>query len=163
MLIQLLIWGGMRIWEWVLWVGGVQLNAKWLVDPKLPFVGPRIGEGVHAKVYEGKYKNQNVAFKIVHKGETPEQITQVSEWPTSQPTKNDLTSPFYIFPTSTCTYDSRFALFWETCGFPSIFPCILVFFFIVNFRIPSSESFPKATCSYLFNFSMLVSKLLFFK
>ena len=40
-----------------------------------PFVGPRIGEGVHAKVYEGKYKNQNVAIKIVHKGETPKQIT----------------------------------------------------------------------------------------
>ena len=30
------------------------LDAKWLVDPKLPFVGPRIGEGAHAKVYEGK-------------------------------------------------------------------------------------------------------------
>ena len=76
-----------------------------------PFVGPRIGEGVHARVYEGKYKNQNVAIKIVHKGETPKQITQVSEWPTSQPTKNDLTNPFYIFPTSACTHDSRSALF----------------------------------------------------
>ena len=30
------------------------LDAKWLVDPKLLFVGPRIGEGAHAKVYEGK-------------------------------------------------------------------------------------------------------------
>ena len=59
------------------------LDAKWLVHPKLLFVGPRIGEGAHAKVYEGKYKNQNVAIKIVHRRETPEQINQVLEWPTS--------------------------------------------------------------------------------
>lgn len=30
------------------------LDAKWLIDPKHLFVGPRIGEGAHAKVYEGK-------------------------------------------------------------------------------------------------------------
>lgn len=30
------------------------LGAKWLIDPKHLFVGPRIGEGAHAKVYEGK-------------------------------------------------------------------------------------------------------------
>lgn len=30
------------------------LEAKWLIDPKLLFVGPKIGEGAHAKVYEGK-------------------------------------------------------------------------------------------------------------
>lgn len=33
-----------------------RLEAKWLVDPKHLFVGPRIGEGAHAKVYEGKYE-----------------------------------------------------------------------------------------------------------
>lgn len=30
------------------------LDSRWLVDPKLLFVGPKIGEGAHAKVYEGK-------------------------------------------------------------------------------------------------------------
>jgi len=30
------------------------IDPKWLIDPKLLFVGPRIGEGAHAKVYEGK-------------------------------------------------------------------------------------------------------------
>ncbi|XP_014493069.1 serine/threonine-protein kinase HT1-like isoform X2 [Vigna radiata var. radiata] len=52
------------------------LDAKWLIDPKQLFVGPKIGEGAHAKVYEGKYKNQNVAVKIINKGETPEQISR---------------------------------------------------------------------------------------
>ncbi|EXB93906.1 Serine/threonine-protein kinase HT1 [Morus notabilis] len=49
-----------------------RLDAKWLIDPKQLFVGPRIGEGAHAKVY----KNQTVAIKIVHKGETPEEISK---------------------------------------------------------------------------------------
>ncbi|CAN6449311.1 unnamed protein product [Victoria cruziana] len=52
------------------------LDSRWLVDPKLLFVGPKIGEGAHAKVYEGKYRNQNVAIKIFHKGETPEEIAK---------------------------------------------------------------------------------------
>lgn len=34
--------------------GEFSLDSKWLVDPKLLFVGPKIGEGAHAKVYEGK-------------------------------------------------------------------------------------------------------------
>lgn len=53
-----------------------RLDSKWLIDPKHLFVGPKIGEGAHAKVYEGKYKNQNVAIKIIHKGETPEEVAQ---------------------------------------------------------------------------------------
>lgn len=32
----------------------LRLDPKWLIDPKLLFVGPRIGEGAHGKVYEGK-------------------------------------------------------------------------------------------------------------
>ncbi|KAI3907003.1 hypothetical protein MKW92_044344 [Papaver armeniacum] len=52
------------------------LDSKWLIDPKHLFVGPRIGEGAHAKVYEGKYKNQAVAIKIVHRGDTPEEIAK---------------------------------------------------------------------------------------
>ncbi|XP_057791709.1 serine/threonine-protein kinase STY13-like [Salvia miltiorrhiza] len=58
--------------------GGTEfsLDPKWVVDPKLLFVGPKIGEGAHAKVYEGKYKNKNVAIKIVHRGETPDEIAK---------------------------------------------------------------------------------------
>ncbi|KAJ8749936.1 hypothetical protein K2173_013851 [Erythroxylum novogranatense] len=56
--------------------GDFDLDAKWLIDPKLLFVGPKIGEGAHAKVYEGKYKNLNVAIKMVHRGETPEEIAK---------------------------------------------------------------------------------------
>ncbi|KAL4017728.1 hypothetical protein IC575_021292 [Cucumis melo] len=52
------------------------LDAKWLVDPKQILVGPRIGEGAHGKVHKGKYKDQNVAIKIIRKGETPEEITK---------------------------------------------------------------------------------------
>ncbi|KAL3629122.1 hypothetical protein CASFOL_026344 [Castilleja foliolosa] len=52
------------------------LDPKWLVDLKLLLVGPKIGEGAHAKVYEEKYKNQNVAIKITQKGETPEEIAK---------------------------------------------------------------------------------------
>ncbi|XP_076926461.1 serine/threonine-protein kinase STY13-like [Bidens hawaiensis] len=57
--------------------GEFSLEAKWLIDPKLLFVGPKIGEGAHAKVYEGKYKNQNVAIKIINKGETAEEIAKI--------------------------------------------------------------------------------------
>ncbi|KAF7134477.1 hypothetical protein RHSIM_Rhsim08G0177600 [Rhododendron simsii] len=53
-----------------------RLDAKWLIDPKYLFVGPRIGEGAHAKVYEGKYRNHSVAVKIVHRGDTPEEIAK---------------------------------------------------------------------------------------
>ncbi|WOL11334.1 hypothetical protein Cni_G20096 [Canna indica] len=53
-----------------------RLDPKWLIDPKLLFVGPKIGEGAHAKVYEGKYKNQNVAVKVMHKGDSPEEVAK---------------------------------------------------------------------------------------
>ncbi|CAK9176590.1 unnamed protein product [Ilex paraguariensis] len=52
------------------------LDVKWLIDPQHLLVGPKIGEGAHAKVYEGKYKNQNVAIKIVHRGDTQEEIAK---------------------------------------------------------------------------------------
>ncbi|XP_010534157.1 PREDICTED: serine/threonine-protein kinase HT1 isoform X3 [Tarenaya hassleriana] len=57
-------------------MNGFRLEPKWLIDPQLLFVGPKIGEGAHAKVYEGKYKDQTVAIKIVHRGETPEEIAK---------------------------------------------------------------------------------------
>ncbi|KAL9668001.1 hypothetical protein QQ045_002372 [Rhodiola kirilowii] len=53
-----------------------RLDSKWLIDPKHLFVGPRIGEGAHAKVYEGKYKNQTVAIKIVQRGDAHEEIAK---------------------------------------------------------------------------------------
>ncbi|MBA0672141.1 hypothetical protein Goklo_024118, partial [Gossypium klotzschianum] len=52
------------------------IDAKWLIDPRQLFVGPKIGEGAHAKVYEGKYKNQTVAIKVVRRGETPEEVAR---------------------------------------------------------------------------------------
>jgi len=33
---------------------GFRMEPKWQIDPQLLFVGPKIGEGAHAKVYEGK-------------------------------------------------------------------------------------------------------------
>lgn len=53
-----------------------QLDPKWVVDPQHLFVGPKIGEGSHAKIYEGKYKNKTVAIKIIKKGESPEEIAK---------------------------------------------------------------------------------------
>lgn len=29
------------------------IDDRWLIDPKLLYLGPKIGEGGHAKVYEG--------------------------------------------------------------------------------------------------------------
>nr|XP_043617304.1 serine/threonine-protein kinase STY13-like [Erigeron canadensis] len=57
--------------------GDFSLEARWLIDPKQLFVGPKIGEGGHAKVYEGKYKNQHVAIKIINRGDTPEEIEKI--------------------------------------------------------------------------------------
>ncbi|CAL9102046.1 unnamed protein product [Musa acuminata var. zebrina] len=53
-----------------------RLDPKWLIDPELLFVGPKIGEGAHAEVYEGKYKNQNVAVKVMHKGDSQEDVAK---------------------------------------------------------------------------------------
>jgi serine/threonine protein kinase len=53
-----------------------ELDPKWVVDPQHLFVGPKIGEGAHAKIYEGKYKNKTVAIKIVKRGESPEEIAK---------------------------------------------------------------------------------------
>ncbi|KAE8706267.1 hypothetical protein F3Y22_tig00110402pilonHSYRG00048 [Hibiscus syriacus] len=32
----------------------LSIESKWLIDPQQLFVGPEIGEGAHAKIYEGK-------------------------------------------------------------------------------------------------------------
>ncbi|XP_074570762.1 serine/threonine-protein kinase STY13-like [Curcuma longa] len=52
------------------------LDPQWLIDPRLLFVGSKIGEGGHAKVYAGKYKNQDVAVKVLHNGYGPEEMAK---------------------------------------------------------------------------------------
>ncbi|XP_042449081.1 serine/threonine-protein kinase STY13-like [Zingiber officinale] len=52
------------------------LDPKWLIDPRLLFVSSKIGEGGHAKVYAGKYKNQDVAIKVLHNGYGPEEMAK---------------------------------------------------------------------------------------
>ncbi|KAH7442418.1 hypothetical protein KP509_03G087700 [Ceratopteris richardii] len=53
-----------------------RIDERWLIDPKLLFVGPRIGEGSHGKVYEGKYHDQSVALKLVQTSGTPEEVAK---------------------------------------------------------------------------------------
>ncbi|XP_058075315.1 serine/threonine-protein kinase STY13 [Magnolia sinica] len=51
----------------------LRIDEKLLIDPRLLFVGSKIGEGAHGKVYEGKYGEQIVAVKVLHSGSTPEE------------------------------------------------------------------------------------------
>lgn len=52
------------------------IDNRWIIDPKLLFVGPRIGEGGQGKVYEGKYQTQSVALKLVQRNGTPEEVAK---------------------------------------------------------------------------------------
>eukprot|EP00249_Psilotum_nudum_P017281 c26248_g1_i2 orf=576-1661(+) len=47
--------------------------GDFLINPNLLFVGQRIGEASHVKVYEGKYCNQIVAVKIFPQAEAPDE------------------------------------------------------------------------------------------
>ncbi|KAJ8477832.1 hypothetical protein OPV22_021559 [Ensete ventricosum] len=51
----------------------LDIDEKLLIDPKLLYIGSKIGEGAHGKVYEGKYHNQIVAIKVLNGGSTPEE------------------------------------------------------------------------------------------
>ncbi|KAL5550630.1 hypothetical protein UlMin_000806 [Ulmus minor] len=44
------------------------IDENLLVDPKLLFIGSKIGEGAHGKVYEGRYGDRIVAVKVLHRG-----------------------------------------------------------------------------------------------
>ncbi|XP_010253109.1 PREDICTED: serine/threonine-protein kinase HT1-like isoform X2 [Nelumbo nucifera] len=50
-----------------------KIDEKLLIDPKLLYVGSKIGEGAHGIVYEGRYGNQIIAVKVLHSGKTPEE------------------------------------------------------------------------------------------
>ncbi|XP_010922729.1 serine/threonine-protein kinase STY13 isoform X2 [Elaeis guineensis] len=51
----------------------LDIDEKLLIDPRLLYIGSKIGEGAHGKVYEGKYKEQIVAIKVLNSGNTPEE------------------------------------------------------------------------------------------
>eukprot|EP01018_Ginkgo_biloba_P032106 Gb_01104 [translate_table: standard] len=53
------------------------LDENYLIDPQMLYVGSKIGEGAHGKVYEGKYRDQSVTVKILKMGETPEERTKL--------------------------------------------------------------------------------------
>eukprot|EP01018_Ginkgo_biloba_P018974 Gb_14607 [translate_table: standard] len=53
------------------------LDKNYLIDPQPLYVGSKIGEGAHEKVYEGKYRDQSVAVKILKMGETSEERTKL--------------------------------------------------------------------------------------
>ncbi|KAL3633387.1 hypothetical protein CASFOL_022914 [Castilleja foliolosa] len=53
----------------------LSIDERVLVDPKSLFIGSKIGEGAHGKVYQGRYGDQIVAIKVLNCGNTSEERT----------------------------------------------------------------------------------------
>ncbi|KAL6520850.1 hypothetical protein OROGR_017419 [Orobanche gracilis] len=51
------------------------IDERVLVDPKSLFIGSKIGEGAHGKVYQGRYGDRIVAIKVLNCGNTSEERT----------------------------------------------------------------------------------------
>ncbi|KAL3839954.1 hypothetical protein ACJIZ3_024545 [Penstemon smallii] len=51
------------------------IDERVLVDPKSLFIGSKIGEGAHGKVYQGRYGDRIVAIKVLNSGNTSEERT----------------------------------------------------------------------------------------
>ncbi|KAG6427704.1 hypothetical protein SASPL_111950 [Salvia splendens] len=51
----------------------LSFDEKVLVDPKSLFIGSKIGEGAHGKVYQGRYGDRIVAIKVLNCGQTSEE------------------------------------------------------------------------------------------
>lgn len=49
-----------------------RIEESLLVDPKLLFIGSKIGEGAHGKVYQGRYGSLIVAIKVLNRGSNPD-------------------------------------------------------------------------------------------
>ncbi|XP_010451931.1 PREDICTED: serine/threonine-protein kinase HT1 isoform X3 [Camelina sativa] len=54
--------------------GALTIDQSLLLDPKLLFIGSKIGQGAHGKVYQGsRYGSEIVAIKVVHRGTKPDE------------------------------------------------------------------------------------------
>ncbi|VFQ71144.1 unnamed protein product [Cuscuta campestris] len=51
----------------------LSIDERVLVDPKLIYIGSKIGEGAHGKVYQGRYADQIVAIKVLKRGDTTQE------------------------------------------------------------------------------------------
>ncbi|KAL3531607.1 hypothetical protein ACH5RR_005128 [Cinchona calisaya] len=51
------------------------IDERVLVDPKQLFIGSKIGEGAHGKVYQGRYGDRIVAIKVLNHGNNSEERT----------------------------------------------------------------------------------------
>ncbi|EFJ09179.1 hypothetical protein SELMODRAFT_160379 [Selaginella moellendorffii] len=54
----------------------LDVDERWIIDPRMLLVGSKLGEGAHGKVYEGKYRDLSVAVKIIQVGDTPEDVAK---------------------------------------------------------------------------------------